>query len=68
MNLHQIIIKSFQNVKKDISEIKDKLQMLTENQEKLEASLQSMQEAAQTNNLVQIRDVKKASKTKKKQN
>ena len=68
MNLHQIIRKSFQNVKKDISEIKDKLQMLTENQEKLEASLQSMQEAAQTNNLVQIRDVKKASKTKKKQN
>ena len=68
MSLQQIMRKSFQNVKKDISEIKDKLQMLTENQEKLEASLQSMQEAAQTNNLVQIRDVKKTSKTKKKQN
>ena len=66
MSLQQIMRKSFQNVKKDISEINNKLQMLTEKQEQLEASLQFMQETAKSSNLIQIRDVKKASKAKKK--
>lgn len=70
MSLQQSIRKSFQNVKKDIAEIKDKLQMLTEKQGQLEislSSLQSMQKADQASDLIQIKGLEKPQKTKKKQ-
>ena len=73
MSLQQVIRKAFQNVKKDITEIKDKLQKLTEKQEHLEASLASLQSKQETvmnvapeRELVQITTDKKPKKPSKK--
>ncbi len=76
MGLKENIRKSFWNIKRDMTEIKDQIRRLSERLEKLEVSLEtSLQKQQQTNameepvhehtgELVQIREPKKIKNTK----
>ncbi len=74
MELKKNIRKSFWNVKKDMTELKEQIKKLTEKYEKLESSLQeqknvqeSLTKAKPVNSLIQIREPK-TKKNKKKSN
>jgi len=63
MDSNTSIKMAFQNVKKDIMEIKDQLLTIAERQEKLEASFEEVKK--KDHELVQIRSSKKSNTEKK---
>lgn len=66
MNSNHNIRIAFQNIKKDIMEIKDQLLTIAERQEKLEASFEEAKKNEQR--IVQIRSSAKNAKSEKKSN